>query len=453
MALRAGETDVRNRLHDDGACSCNLRERSPVCDSMNARCLLLIYSVGLGWLAPVLLGAPPAEDLRAALQSGDLAKVQAVVADARAKLGPKAGEPETPDRYEPIPKNGRWLTPAEAQPGFSPQFARLEKLMTWHIGMDPRTMTQPLRAAASVMSGCVAGCMAKLDGADRCEKIARETAEYLMWAQEQGGAGLFPFPLAQGTSEARAMQVATRFIERAAKNGQLEKIARNGWVLDDLGDGGLQFDNAECGVAMFELYGFTRDPRHLASARRAADWASAQPLCTNWNYNSFSVWLLAKAAEVTGEEAYRKAAWQKARLGVIPGQLTDGPHAGRWLDPHNARPAYHYIMLRALAQLGAVLPQGADRSEVLHALELGLSARNAEILTHGLMTKDKAMEALLLVNKLFAQDDAVRRETQSDGALEAVGSLVSEEARHGKTPLSPREWGLFLAAAKARPQG
>lgn len=390
------------------------------------------------------------EALRAAMGSGEVAQVRAVVEEARKALGDKAGEPEVADEYLPIPAEGRWLTAAEAQPGFTPHSAQLEKLVTWQKGQDPTTMTLPLRAPASLMSGCVAICRAQLDGAEQCEKIARETAEFLMWTQEQAGAGGFPFPLARGTSSARAMEVATRFIQRAEKNGQLEKISRNGWVFDDLGDGGLQFDNAECGVAMFELYELTRDARHLTSARRAADWAMKQPLCTNWNYNSFSVWLLAKAYEVTGEASYRDAALKKARLGVIPGQLTDGPRAGRWMDAHNARPAYHYIMLRALAQLAAALPEGAEREEVRQALALGLRTRNAEIVTKGTMTKDKAMEALLLVHRLLGKDSTFLRETQSDAALEALGKLVSEQARRGKSPLGPREWGLFLAAAKAR---
>lgn len=390
--------------------------------------------------------------LQEALAKEDLAAVREVVATAQRTSGDKAGVPEVGDKYVAVPKNGQWLTPAEVQPGFTPQLARLEKLIWWRVGLDPTKLTQPLRAPASVLSGCVAACRAKLDGADRSLAIAKDAAEFLIWAQEQGGSGVFPFPAARGTSDAHAMAVATGFLDKAEKAGKLGQIVRNGWAVDDLGDGGLQFDNGECGVAMFELYELTKDTNHLDSARKAADWAAASPLCANWNYNSFSVYLLAKAFQATGEKHYLTAATKKALVGVIPGQLADGPHAGRWVDAHNARPAYHYIMLRALGQLASVMPrEDPSRAEVLRALTLGLRTRNQEIITQGVMNKDKAIEALLLlVNRWFSEDKAMLHESLAAGALDAVGKLVSEQSRQGQSPLGPREWGLFLEAAKRR---
>jgi hypothetical protein len=387
----------------------------------------------------------PTSTLAEALQKEDLAMIRVAVAEGRAQLGDKAGIPEVADEFRPVPAGANLLTPAEAQRGFTPHFAQLKKMRWWKVGLDPATMTAPLRGPACVISGNVAAVRARLDGAERSLAMAKDAAEFLMWAQERAGAGVYPFPAARGTSSARAMEVATRFLQRAEKAGKLDAVVRKGWAFDDLGDGGLQFDNGECGVAMFELYEVTKDARHLDSARRAADWALSRPLCTNWNYNSFSVHLLAKAFGVTGEAKYLDAAVRKARLGVIPGQLVDGPRAGRWMDPHNARPAYHYIMLRALAQLAAVMPPAhGDRAEVLHALALGLKSRNAEIVTQGVMNKDKAIEALLLVNQVFKEDAGFLRDTQSREALLAVAQLVSAEAHRGKAPLSPGEWGRFL---------
>ncbi len=383
--------------------------------------------------------------LARALASNDLQAVRAAVAAGRAALGDRAGVPEVADTYQLVPKDRTLLTAEEARSGFAPLSDRLEKERWWKVGADPARLTAPLRVPASVMSGCVAAYRAKLDGSACSLDRAKEVAEFLMWAQQQAGSGGFPFPAARGTSKARAMEVATRFIEKAAEAGKLDQIVRNGWLFDDLGDGGLQFDNAECGAAMYELYEVTQDPRDLDSARKASDWALARPLCPNWNYNSFSVYLLAKAYAVTGEAKYLEAALRKARLGMIPGQLIDGPRAGRWLDPHNARPAYHYIMMRALAKLVAVMPkEHPDRAEVLRALKLGLLTRNAEIISRGVMNKDKSLEALLLVNRTLKQDPAFLRETRSQEALHALGVLVSEESRRGKAPLSPGEWGLFL---------
>ncbi len=383
--------------------------------------------------------------LAQALASNDLHSVRAAVAAGRLALGDQAGVPELADIYLPVPEDKPLLTADEARRGFAPMTDRLEKERWWYVGADPTQFTAPLRLPASVMAGYVATVRAKLDGAERNLNLAKEVAEFLMWAQERAGSGGFPFPAARGTSKARAMEVGTRFIETAEKAGKLDQIVRNGWLFGDLGDGGLQFDNGECGAAMFELFEVTKDPRHLASARKAADWALARPLCPNWNYNSFSVWLLAKAYGVTGETNYLESALHKARLGVIPGQLADGPFTGRWFDPHNARPAYHYIMMRALAQLLAVMPEGhGHRSEILNALKLGLQTRNAEIISRGVMNKDKSLEALLLVNRTFEKDETFLSETQSKNALHALALLVSEEARRGKLPLSPGEWGQFL---------
>lgn len=412
--------------------------------SLHLLLLIAFFSLG-GCSRAEEKKAVASEPLAKAMAANDLPAIRAAVAEGRAQLGDKAGVPEAADEFRPVPAGATLLTREEAQRGFTPHFARLEKMRWWKVGADPATLTAPLRAPASVIAGNVAVVRAKLDGAERSLAMAKDAAEFLMWAQEQAGAGVFPFPAARGTSNARAMEVATRFLEKAGKAGKLDSVVRNGWAFDDLGDGGLQFDNGECGVAMFALHEVTKDARHLASARKAADWAAARPLCPNWNYNSFSVHLLARAFAATHDAKYLDAAMHKARLGVIPGQLTDGPRAGRWMDPHNAKPAYHYIMLRALAQLAAVLPADhPDRAEVVRSLSLGLKARNAEIVTQGVMNKDKAIEALLLVNQLFKDDAGFLRDTQSHEALLAVARLVSAEAHRGKAPLSPGEWGSFL---------
>jgi hypothetical protein len=388
-------------------------------------------------------GAP--SDLVTALAHKNLEDVRVAVAEGRKMLGKKAGEPEVADDFLPVPKDARIFSHAEAQRGFTGHFATLENMRWWRTGVDPTTLTAPLRGPASVIVGNVAAVRARLDGAERSLAMAKDAAEFLIWAQKQADSCVYPFPAARGTSKARTMEVATRFFAKAEKAGILESIVRNGWAFDDAGEGGLQFDNGECGSAILDLYGLTMEARYLESALKSADWAAARPLCANWNYNSFSVFLLAKTFAVTRDSKYLDDAILKARLGVIPGQLTDGPHAGRWVDPHNARAVYHYIMMRSLTQLIAVMPRDhLDRPEIVSALLRGLKTRNADMLARGVMNKDHALECLLLVNQVFKDDADFLQDTKSSVALDTICRLVSEEARRGKRPLGPAAWGLFL---------
>ena len=375
----------------------------------------------------------------------ELTAIRTEVASYRKKMGDKAGVPEVADKFAPIPKNGRWLTPAEAQGAFAKMHGKLEDVRWWKIGLDPAKLEHALREPAAIASGCVRAYNAGLDGAPRSLAYAREAGDFLIWTQTQGGTGVFPFPAVRGVTRDKAFVAADRFLAKAEREGRLAEVVHHGWAVDDVTDGGLQFDNGEAGVAMFELYESTKDEKYRTSARKSADWAAARPIARNWNYNSFSVYLLAEAYRTTGERRYLEAAIHKTLLGVNPGQLTDGPNAGRWVDAHNARPTYHYIIMRALASLAAVMPKDdAARPEILHVLTLGLKTRNEEILGPGAANKDKAMEALLIVNRLFANDPEFLQTSRSAEALDALGKLVSEQYRRGAAPLGPREWGLFL---------
>ena len=390
-------------------------------------------------------------DLADALRREDSEAIAKLVAAARTTLGDEAGVPERPDDFQVIPVTAKPLSTAEAKPLLERIPAQIEKLRWWKIGLDPTKLDHALREPAAIIGCCVRVHRANGAASDRALELARDAGDFLVWAQTQGEVGVFPFPTATGVTKDNAFVAAERYLKQAKRDGRLDQVVRNGWAIDDVGDGGLQFDNGEAGVAMFELYEATREKKYLDSAVRAADWAASRPLVTNWNYNSFSVWLLARAFAVTGERKYLEAATKKARLGVIPGQLIDGPHAGRWLDGHNARPPYHYIMLRSLVALATVMPQdGPERPEVMRSLSLGLKARNKDFVERGASNKDHALQVLLVVNREFAADTAFLVETQSLAALDALTKLISEEARRGKNPTGPRAWGMFLSDALSR---
>jgi hypothetical protein len=229
--------------------------------------------------------------------------------------------------------------------------------------------------------------------------------------------------------------------------GKLGTITNNGWIVEDqeFDPGGLQYDNGLCGVALFELHEATGDARYLQSARAASDWAVGRATVANWNYNSFSVYLLATAYRATGEAGYRRAAKQKARLGIFPGQITDGPRAGRWYDPHNASMAYHYIIVRSLVRLTSVLDvRDPDRAEALSALRMALKARNVDFQRHGIGDVDSALEALLLLVQDLPASADLLGDCGQDAALESLGLYASAAFRSRRLPTRPGVWGRYL---------
>jgi hypothetical protein len=408
---------------------------------------LAIVSLPLSYMFAACHGKDWAvlDQLDIALARQDIASILKAVEEQNRTLGGKAGVPEVDDRYLEIPTKETPYTAKEAKVGFSPWFKELEEKSWWKIGLDPTKLDHALREPAAIISGNVAVCRAKLDGSDHSLEIAKQAADFLIWAQRQAGTGLYPFPAARGVKRDNAFIASERFLARAERQGRLAEVVKNGWAIADDGNGGLQFDNGECGVAMLELYELTHERKYLDSARKAADWCIKRPVVRNWNYNSFSVYFLARAYREIGDAKYLAAAVKKTELGILPGQLVSGPNVGRWNDPHNARPSYHYIMLRALAELVAVLPQShPSHKTITESLRLGLKNRNKEVTQRGAANKDKAIETLMIVQRAFRNDSTFRRETHSDQALEALVKLVSQQARQGKAPLGPSEWGHFL---------
>ena len=397
-----------------------------------------LIAVSLLYFASAQSAADPIRNrLATAMRQGDETQVNQIAAEWRVALKSQAGEPEVADRYARVPPEAQLLTAKERAEGFTRYVELAERSRWWTPGLDATRLRHPLREPASLVRG--ASAVSRL-------ALARDAAEFLLWAQEQAGTGVFPFPAVRGITTDPALAAADRFLTHAERDGSLARVTRNGWIIDDGGDGGLQFDNGEAGVALLDLHRATGEARYLQGARRAGEWALRQPSVPNWNYNSFSVWLLARLYERTKDARYLEGARRKARLGVLPGQLTSGAHKGRWMDAHNARPAYHYIMLRALAALADVLPAGdKDAGRVRDALAVGLLTRNQEVIERGLMNKDSLIEALLTVERTFAGEPEFLERTQTIAALAMAERFVAHEFRLGKLPLAPGPWGCLLA--------
>ena len=386
-------------------------------------------------------------DLSAAQKAEDEAEVKRVAKRAVELLGDQAGLPEVADEFRPVPKDAKPLSSDELATAFDPYLAFIERRKWWTIGLDPAKTNHALREVATVIEGCLAARSAGAAQADELLKVAKEAGDFLVWAQKQAGTGLFPFPAVRN-GMGRPFEVAERFYRQAEKDGRLDQVIQNGWSVEDYDDGGLQFDNGLAGAALVRLFEATKDEKYKNSAIRAADWAVNRRVVTNWNYNSFSVYLLAEVYRITGDKKYLESAKKKARLGILPGQLTEGPRKGRWADAHNARPAYHYIMVRGLAALAAVTPKDeTDLPAVVESLRLALNARNLDF-KKGIVNADSTAEALVRVKVLPPHVAEKLNGCQTDEALATLERYAAEGFRAKKTPLGPGAWGLLLEHCK-----
>lgn len=388
--------------------------------------------------------------MRDAQAHKDEARVLRIAAEMRIAVGDAIAEPEEPVKPERPPAGAAELTPATLPGAFGPMLAEIERVKFWRVGLDPSKLKQFPRAVGSVVIGSLAARRAGCVEPERLLATAREAGDFLVWAQEQGGTGVFPFP-ARRNGEGKVWQIAERAMRAAEQQGRLSDIVHNGWCVDDAGlgdDGGLQIENAVCAVGVLHLYEATQDEKYLRSAKAAGDWAIGRACVPNWNYNSFSVWLLAELHRVTGDARFLTSAKEKTRLGILPGQLTDGPHEGRWLDPHNARPNYHYILTRSLACLLPRLePNDPDRDKINQALRRALLAWNPIFPRDGAPNISSASEALALLDLRLPNHVQVLGETGVPSALATLERLGTAAIAAGKRPSDPSAWGLLIEAA------
>jgi hypothetical protein len=323
------------------------------------------------------LTKPALEEGRRALDVLDAVAVRAAVAKAITVLGPWAGNPETATRYYP-PIVTEPFDATKAQEWWLREIERGQRGLPWvkNPTGDPRMMLAGLREAAFPLDGLARTALLFPAKRDELTKQVRAGADWLIKLQHPSG--VFPFPIGPGLNP---RDKVGQIVARAVKDKP--EIVVNDWIPDDFSDGGLQFDNGLCGRALVSAWELTKDPIYLDAARRSGDWAITRPLVTNWNYNAFSVGLLARLAAVTREEEkekYLAAAVKKAEVGVLPGQMS----GGRWFDAHNACAVYHNILLRELLELLHALPADhAFRPTLLDAVERGLNQAADETLAQG----------------------------------------------------------------------
>lgn len=325
---------------------------------------------------PTIVGKakPAIDEGRRALEAQDAAAVRAAIAKAITALGPWAGNPETATRHYP-PVNRAPFDTAKAREWWLAEIARGLRGLPWRKNPagDPRVMQAGLREAAWPLDGLARTATLFPERREDLTKEVRAGADWLLKLQH--ASGVFPFPVGPGLNP---REKVGHIVARAIK--EHPDIVVNNWIPDDRTDGGLQFDNGLCGRALVSAWELTRDARYLEAARKSGDWAATRPLVANWNYNAFSVGLLARLFTATREAKYLEVAVKKADAGVLPGQMS----GGRWFDAHNACAVYHNILLRELLELFHALPAAhAFRPTLLDALTRGLNQAAEETLAKG----------------------------------------------------------------------
>lgn len=320
--------------------------------------------------------------LESALNARDRTAIDNGVTQMRAILGPFAGIPESPEKYH-VPVN-------DTQPDYQRVVGAWQNVYDRTLSSagsrspDAAQNKIELRRPAYIALACIAAAQAGLPDRDAYLARAREELDYLLARQDESG--LFPYPAFPVGAPPNVVAMVKRIREEQPQN------IRNGYLY--INDDGMQFDVGCAGVAMCEGHRVTGDRRYLESAERAGAWAIRQPLSTNWNYNAFSVWLLASLYDITGRPEYLHAAVDKTEFGVLPGLM----ETGRWVDQHNAKQSYHFVMVRSLSILEHAMPAGHPAHEDIRAkLRLAVRARSEDILRDGVSNVESALWGLATV--------------------------------------------------------
>jgi len=391
-----------------------------------------------------------ADQLSAAMAAKDQAHVDACAREFIASLGNKAGQATEAPEFILPDEDAKGLE-AEQVPGlFDRAFAALQADAWWKSNPPGPEAPAPLRVVASVIEGCLAAREANSGHAEEFLKEARIAGDFLLAVQKLGGKEVFAFPAWKG-KRGRYGMIADRLVHDAEAAGKASEAIQNGWIVSDQGSGELNLDNSLAGQALLSLNAATKEAAYLEGARSAAQWAVKHPIVPTAHLNSYSVTLLARLAEVTGEKAHLDAALEICRLGILPTQLREGPNAGRWASPTDAKMVYHFQNLRAITILLLAVPQDStDRPALEQALRLGLKAHNETIIEQGGTSLDVTLEVYCLLLQHKEKLSALLTDTLTFDAARMIFRAAVEEYRLEHPTLSPGTWGHFLKFTAAK---
>lgn len=371
--------------------------------------------------------------LAAAMQSDDANAVRAVTQEMLAVLGDQAGVPD--GRRAGRKAEPRTMTEADATKLFI-EAMKSEGRAVRQLSEGKPMPDQMLRLYADVLSGTTIirpfvekhqpDALADLD------KLTNGVATILTNLQQPEGH--LPFPDLRGKN--------IRFGDMIEKQLGADKVeAKDGWIVTADPDGGSQFDTGVCGVALLLAGQLHGNETWKQAGLKAANWALAQKCRANFNYNAFSVSLLAHAFRVSGDSKYLDGALKKFRVGVAPGQAPNG----RWMDAHNARTVYHVIILRALGDLGAALPQDrdAERAELDAVTRPSIKALLDEFDAMGVTVE--ALPELQSLATLYPNDESL------EAAVREMHGLILSKCTDGKRVKMGSAMTQLAAAARMKP--
>ena len=288
-------------------------------------------------------------------------------------LGEYAGAPDRRPDY------GAPIDPSE------PELEALERIWRSDLAAAARSLVAARRPARPrVLARQARACFQSVEAETPESSDLGQLGQRLLvrLIGQQSSRGVFGFPYDPKDGSRLGLQ-ARKVVEAARERGL---VALEGpYLVDDLGDGGLNFDNGEAGLALFYAYWVSGEAAYRSSALRAADWVLESRRTVrslNFNYNSFSGQLLARAYRETGDASYLQEARDLFDHAILVGQMEDG----RWFDQHNARASYHAILLRSMIEYFLALRQAGEEGraqDVADRARLGLDNLARQICDHG----------------------------------------------------------------------